>query len=512
MRKKAGYISLMVGMITVLLFCLPVWAVTEEEMANRSAYDSREYSIITPVTDQGGSTLCWAFSAISAAEASVLKSGSAPGETAQTLKLSPWQVGYARHNRGTDPLGNTSGEVTGKDWYSANGQSSDAQALFSQWCGPVDGSCPETCDGWENARFILKESPSFDGSALKTDPEARLELKRAIVKYGAVTFSYNNLRETEYYNPAGESGGKSSPHACTIIGWDDNIPASRFQPKAAGQDGGWLIKNSYSSLPYFYLSYDNTSSNIYAFSFLNREAYDYNYFYDADGADFGLGSILRPQQAANVFEAKKGSEQGAELVSAVNAGFEGKNVTLRVKVYKNLRDASDPTGGVLAAEEEVFLECAGYYTVPLSVPVQVEKGSLFSVVAEVKGEGNTHFKLTGNQGKSFFYRGGVWRVVDYAPRLKAFTKVEKEKIYFADGYACLNASEGERGIFMLGLYREDNLLDCQMISAENSGSCRLAIPKAWQKQGDRVKAFFWNSFEEMKPFACEERRINEIYP
>ena len=102
-------------------------------------------------------------------------------------------------------------------------------------------------------------------------------MKRAIVKYGAVTFSYNNVREAYYYNPSKESG--SSPHACTIIGWDDTIPAENFYPSKTTTDGGWLVKNSYSSLPYFYLSYEVTCEQIYAFDYVMNDKYDNNYFY-----------------------------------------------------------------------------------------------------------------------------------------------------------------------------------------------------------------------------------------
>ena len=58
-------------------------------------------------------------------------------------------------------------------------------------------------------------------------------------------------RETLYYNPKNEQGSTISPHACTIIGWDDNIPSDKFVPNGATQKGGWLVKNSYKSLEYF---------------------------------------------------------------------------------------------------------------------------------------------------------------------------------------------------------------------------------------------------------------------
>ena len=66
----------------------------------------------------------------------------------------------------------------------------------------------------------------------------------------------------------------------TIVGWDDTIPASIFRPKTASQNGGWIIKNSYNSLPYFYLSYDSAIGNTCGFKYANRSEFDFNYFYD----------------------------------------------------------------------------------------------------------------------------------------------------------------------------------------------------------------------------------------
>ena len=91
-------------------------------------------------------------------------------------------------------------------------------------------------NGWSNAAYKLESAISVDGKNLNKDAAAREKMKRAIVKYGAVTFSYNNVREAYYYNPSEESG--SSPHACTIIGWDDTIPAENFYPSKTTTDGG----------------------------------------------------------------------------------------------------------------------------------------------------------------------------------------------------------------------------------------------------------------------------------
>lgn len=172
-------------------------------------------------------------------------------------------------------------------------------------------------------------------------------VKQAVAEYGAVTASYNNLRETKYYNPRNESGSASSPHACTIIGWDDTIPADLFLPGGASRNGGWLVKNSYSSLPYFWLSYDNAiNSSSWAFSFVPKETYEHNYFYDCSAADFGLASSMKVTTGANVFQAKAGTEDAPESLKAVQAAFQsGTNAVYEVKVYTDLDDPFDPESG-----------------------------------------------------------------------------------------------------------------------------------------------------------------------
>ena len=83
-------------------------------------------------------------------------------------------------------------------------------------------------------QFIIPEN--------KSNPEEYIRsIKKAIAKYGAVTFQYNNARETLYYNPKNEHSSTISPHACIIIGWDDNIPSDKFVPNGATK-GGWLVK------------------------------------------------------------------------------------------------------------------------------------------------------------------------------------------------------------------------------------------------------------------------------
>lgn len=394
------------------------------EVAKLPRYDSRNYGIVPPVKDQGGSNICWCYAGITASEISIHRTGIDPDANINNLRLSPELLAQVRHQRGADPLNNTKGENTNQNWYSSPGSTAYTPALFAQWWAPVPvGGNANTA--YENCAYRLESALHLYSSGAAASI-LRERVKKAIAAYGAVTASYNNVRETYFYNPKNEPGAGSYPHACTIIGWDDTIPAEKFSPGGAAQNGGWLVKNSYGSLPYFWLSYDcSISDATWAFSYVPKDTYDYNYFYDASAEDFGMSYSMNVTSGANVFEAKKGSENGTEWLKAVNVAFLGENVTCHVKVYTNLTDVSQPDSGTLSAEKTTgVLERPGYYTVHLDQPAALAKGSFFAVVATVSNAGNTaRLRLSLDKGKSYKMSSyGTWGSLNQTPRIKAYTK------------------------------------------------------------------------------------------
>lgn len=77
------------------------------------------------------------YSTASASETSILRSGIDKSVDKSSLSLSPQQIGYARHNRGSDPLNNTTGEITSSsgNWSYAGGGTKYAAALLSTGVG-----------------------------------------------------------------------------------------------------------------------------------------------------------------------------------------------------------------------------------------------------------------------------------------------------------------------------------------------------------------------------------------
>lgn len=395
-----------------------------EEIVSLPEYDGRDYGIITPVKDQGSTNLCWAYSSIAASEASIVRSGLKPLDE---VNLNPTAAAYRVNNRAGDPLGNTSGNYVSGDFTTFTGNPSKIATIFSGWWGPVSGA-NATVDPFENSEFRLENAVHIPEN--KNDPALRVaEIKKAIAKYGAVTFQYNNRNNIYYYNPKNEKSGSSYPHACAIVGWNDNIPAENFAPDGATINGGWLIKNSYSSLPsgypYFYISYDNTSSSMYAFSYVERKVYDRNYYYDGDIDDFPLRN---DKHVANVYRAGSEVSGKTEKITAVNVGVEGNGYTLEAEIYTGLSSPFESenapvAGGKSVAKKTMSFDYGGYITMRLDEPVSLSAGEWFSIVVRVV-EGNAKIRLGVKNSKTLSYAGSYGNYVkfeNYVGRIKAFT-------------------------------------------------------------------------------------------
>ena len=375
--------------------------------------------------------MCWAYSSIAAAESSILKSGIDPTVTKDTLSLNPMAVAYRVFKRESDPLGNTDGDWQSVNYLTQSGDPLKIAKLYSMWWAPVSGNVVTT-NPYENPSYRFENAIYIPEN--KSNPEEYIRsIKKAIAKYGAVTFQYNNARETLYYNPKNEQGSTISPHACTIIGWDDNIPSDKFVPNGATQKGGWLVKNSYKSLEYFWLSYDNTSSCSYAFSFAPKDKYDFNYYYDGSMDDFPL---RKDKSVANVFKAKKSDDLKDEYIKAVNVAIGGENVTAKVEIYKNVdypyggQDNVPVSGGYLANTTTAYFENSGYVTIELNQPVKIEKDQWFSAIVSVSNEnGDAKIMTSYKNGREMSYinNGSGWtQLKNYVGRIKVYTKLENK--------------------------------------------------------------------------------------
>ena len=62
---------------------------------------------------------------------------------------------------------------------------------FQLGAARLAANLPYDINGWTGAAYKLESAILVDGANLAQSTDAREKMKRAIVKYGAVTFSYN---------------------------------------------------------------------------------------------------------------------------------------------------------------------------------------------------------------------------------------------------------------------------------------------------------------------------------
>ncbi len=397
------------------------------EIVNLSKYDPRDE--LTPVKDQGDTNLCWAYSTINASEASILKHKIGLKDT---LRLNPKALAYRKYVRNADPLGNNAQYIDKNqgNWLYNSGAISQTPSLLSMWQGPVDGDKP-AIDVYTNSLYRLESANLISSNA--TDEERILEIKNAIAEYGAVTASvYYDGGSKQYYNDKAVTNG--IPHAITLIGWDDTLDKSLFKPGTVTRNGGWLVKNSYNDNPYFYLTYESkiAATTAWSFTYQKKEAYDYNYYYDNSVDDF---SLRKTKTAANVYQAKKETDDEDEYIEAINIGFFGNDVDVKVKIYTDLPgwEQTYVEKGTLKASKTEHFKYGGYQTIRLDEPVKVSLNSYFSIVCEVSNANNDAIiSLTQSDSKkpSFENRYYGYDYIlngGYVARIKAYTKCKKKE-------------------------------------------------------------------------------------
>lgn len=296
--------------------------------------------------------------------------------------------------------------------------------------------------GYRVSDFIWLDEPSVfreeivDGESQLTfdhfDAEANDDIKQMLIETGAVevgiaaeqslpddagTGEFTNYNEWCQYN---STDPYQANHVVTIVGWDDDYPASNFSGQAGAPDGNgaWLVKNSWGSAQMYaadtgYHSYwaspwglplsdgginpDKNGSGFFWVSYYDRSlgnfaswhvtpvegSYDFNRQYDYLGwAEAGLiPNSDEPAAAANVFTA-----EGPELLRATTLFTMYAPVAATVRVYF-LDDGDEvPTDGKLAAEESFVLEQPGCRTLELKDPVKLPADQRYAAVEEIVRE------------------------------------------------------------------------------------------------------------------------------
>lgn len=347
-------------------------------------------------------------------------------------------------DRGKDPLhipaplegGGLAFATDNDDW-------SDFDITYEANWG-LDGNVSRAFEdtGYRVSDFIWLDEPSVfreeivDGESQLTfdhfDAEANDDIKRMLIETGAVevgiaaeqslpddagTGEFTNYNEWCQYN---STDPYQANHVVTIVGWDDDYPASNFSGQAGAPDGNgaWLVKNSWGSAQMYaadrgYHSYwasswrmplsdgdidpDKNGSGFFGCPITTdplaisphgtsrpsrRATTSITSTTYLGWAEAGLiPNSNEPAAAANVFTAK-----GPELLRATTLFTMYAPVVATVRVY--LLDDGDevPADGKLAAEESFVLEQPGCRTLELKDPVKLPADQRYAAVEEIVRE------------------------------------------------------------------------------------------------------------------------------
>lgn len=483
-----------------------------------SSYDPRRQGKVTPVRFQRYNA-CWAFSSLAAGEQSLIAKGVA---APSALDFSEAHLAYFFYHSVEDPLGNTAGDgnhnISPADFLNVGSNTIFSTFALANWVGaaeeaaaPFEGLTANTAYEDDLAYSDIAHLQNAYWINFK-DVDAVGVVKQMIQKYGAAAINlyfsdtYFESVHAAYYFPL--DPGQANNHSATIVGWDDSFPKENFNAwcRPAG-DGAWIVKNSYGTGwgdgGYFYLSYEDSAVNsgnvsanrarAYVFDFEPADNYDYNYQYDgsagaynATNQDSPLTRVDSKGSIANVFSVSH--KKSGEMLEAVSFALFDTAVSYSVQIYKNLEDASDPASGMAQLETPMTgsTSYAGYYTVPLPVPVALSEGDTFSVVITLEKEsgGQVNFFVdksyqNGNwiaftnetrEGQSFRFIDGSWEDMaknGVTARIKAFSSVGERAM--AERISLANMQRDENGNYAVSLWTDETLQLVPVIYPASAG-------------------------------------------
>lgn len=249
--------------------------------------------------------------------------------------------------------------------------------------------------------------------------------------YTMSTVDENGNSRNDQYNQYWDDSTQQPNHGVAVIGWDDNYPASNFNPAhQPPADGAWIVKNSWGSTAdateddlgnvvgkraygiqnaegeytgCFYLSYyDKTITQPEMMEF-SSTMNDSNGFYalQHDYMPAASGFYKTPmsedvESAANVFV------MGEDiLLRDVTTRTPEANMTTTFAIYVLDDDSQDPADGTLVYRSSQTFKYAGYHRVTLEQPIPVKAGSYFSVVTTsslTDENGKRTYGVSANQG------------------------------------------------------------------------------------------------------------------
>ncbi len=367
-----------------------------------SYYNSNDYGFVSTVKDQKNGGNCWAFSGIATLETCLSKATGVKydfsEENAKNLMAaySVYGIKIETNHAGYESM---------------------LLSYLTSWLGPINEDI-ENYDDYSSISIL--ESPMFHIQNVKFLP-ARLDssdndlYKLAIRDNGAVSVTFK---------------WGDDFHSVSLVGWDDNYVGYDSLGKLA--NGAWIFKNSWGpdweNNGFGYLSYDEKISeqiypNLHAYTFVFNDNNPYTKIYQYDFA--GVSEFYHYMDSIsfkNTFTVEDDC-----LLSAFSTYFDSQT-NFTVSVYKNNQFVFSQNGTA----------SAGYFTIPFTTPIQLDKGDEFSIAINNHNKGYNCIpvcsaeeitKKTFSQNVSFISLDGEnwFDLYDYADScnvacIKAFTQ------------------------------------------------------------------------------------------
>lgn len=416
---------------------------------NLTEFDGRKFNYITPTRNQYTKNTCWVFAAVGAAETNILRKGIDKDATKEKLDFDETIASYNRHTRdgSQDPLFLTTNDTYSYGhWNQGDTGSPNAFSIMTQGYTLLDENNFHSSVSDDVIKSKLKQSKYYVQSyqSIDNDKEA---IKKAILKYGSVTFNYSAPKGYIYFDP-----NASSNHTSLIIGWDDTIKSSDFKPKNPLNDGAWIIKNSWgnetnpnmmNNTTAYYISYEQPIGGLYSVDIAMRKDYQNIYYYDGN-ITMDMNKFGGEAQGA-IYEAKRSSPTKQEQLKAVMIYTPENNLDVNVKIYKNLNanpcniyDAMNiPEQNTPAYDSNTHVDEMGMHTIDLNQPLNLEQGEYFSVVIRCKTKSNTPISVRCAQDNyastndmTYYLENGKWtnfKTTNRSAKIRAITNTIERK-------------------------------------------------------------------------------------